>query len=229
MNFSFLDKYLSYFISGAGITVAISLGTVILGTIIGLAMALLKLSKHKPLNWLANIYIEVLRGTPMLLQIMIGFLVLQNFFPTMNIELGVLTVDLGRVFPGMIVLSLNSGAYVAEIIRGGINAVNFGQTEAAHSLGLRPAQTMRYVILPQALRNILPPLGNEFITLIKDSSLLTAIGINELMGSAQIVISNSYIPLEPYFVAAALYFVMTFVTSRLLNLWEKKLGKGYQR
>lgn len=129
----------------------------------------------------------------------------------------------------MIVLSLNSGAYVAEIIRGGITAVNFGQTEAAHSLGLRPSQTMRYVILPQALRNILPPLGNEFITLIKDSSLLATIGINELMGSAQIVVSNSYIPLEPLIVAAVVYFVMTFITSRLVNLWEKKLGKGYQR
>lgn len=192
-------------------------------------MALLKLSKHKPLNWLANIYIEVLRGTPMLLQITIGFLILQGFFPSKDLDVGVLTVSLSRLFPGMIVLSLNSGAYVAEIIRGGITAVNYGQMEAAHSLGLRPAQTMRYVILPQALRNILPPLGNEFITLIKDSSLLATIGINELMGSAQIVVSNSYIPLEPLIVAAAVYFVMTFITSRLVNLWEKKLGKGYQR
>ena len=229
MNFSFLDKYLPYFVSGTGITIIISIVTVVLGTLIGLAMALMKLSKNKPLNWLANIYIEILRGTPMLLQIMIGFLLLQGFFPSKSVELGVLTVDLGRLLPGMIVLSLNSGAYVAEIIRGGIMAINYGQTEASYSLGLRPAQTMRYVILPQALRNILPPLGNEFITLIKDSSLLTAIGINELMGAAQIVISNSYIPLEPYFVAAGVYFVMTFVTSRLLNLWEKKLGKGYQR
>lgn len=192
-------------------------------------MALLKLSKHKPLNWLANIYIEVLRGTPMLLQITIGFLILQGFFPSTDLKVGVLTVGLNRLIPGMIVLSLNSGAYVAEIIRGGITAVNFGQTEAAHSLGLRPSQTMRYVILPQALRNILPPLGNEFITLIKDSSLLATIGINELMGSAQIVVSNSYIPLEPLIVAAVVYFVMTFITSRLVNLWEKKLGKGYQR
>lgn len=192
-------------------------------------MALLKLSKHKPLNWLANIYIEVLRGTPMLLQITIGFLILQGFFPSTDLNIGVLTVGLNRLIPGMIVLSLNSGAYVAEIIRGGITAVNFGQTEAAHSLGLRPSQTMRYVILPQALRNILPPLGNEFITLIKDSSLLATIGINELMGSAQIVVSNSYIPLEPLIVAAVVYFVMTFITSRLVNLWEKKLGKGYQR
>lgn len=229
MDFSFLNKYVSYFISGAGITVGISLVTVCLGTLIGLVMALLKLSKHKPLNWLANIYIEVLRGTPMLLQITIGFLILQGFFPSKDLDVGVLSVSVNRLFPGMIILSLNSGAYVAEIIRGGITAVNFGQTEAAYSLGLRPAQTMRYVILPQALRNILPPLGNEFVTLIKDSSLLATIGINELMGSAQIVVSNSYIPLEPLIVAAGLYFVMTFITSRLLNLWEKKLGKGYQR
>lgn len=228
MDFSFLDKYFPYFVSGTGITMIISIITIILGTCIGLLMALMKLAKNKPMNVLANIYIEVLRGTPMLLQIMIGFLLLQRFFPSKSIEVGVLTVDLGRLLPGMFVLSLNSGAYVAEIIRGGILAVNYGQTEASYSLGLRPAQTMRYVILPQALRNILPPLGNEFITLIKDSSLLTAIGINELMGAAQIVISNSYIPLEPYFVAAGIYFVMTFATSRLLNLWEKKLGKGYQ-
>ncbi len=93
-------------------------------------MALLKLSKHKPLNWLANIYIEVLRGTPMLLQITIGFLILQGFFPSKDLDVGVLTVSLSRLFPGMIVLSLNSGAYVAEIIRGGITAVNYGQMEA---------------------------------------------------------------------------------------------------
>ena len=229
MNFSFLDKYLPYFLSGAVVTIVISILTVIFGTMIGLAMALMKRSKIKPWNWLANSYIELLRGTPMLLQIMIGFILLQRFFPAVDWSVGILTIDLGRLIPGIIVLSLNSGAYVAEIIRGGIAAVDMGQTEASYSLGLRPVQAMRYVIFPQALRNILPPLGNEFVTLIKDSSLLTVIGINELMGSAQIVISNSYIPLEPYFIAAGLYFVMTFVTSRLLSSWEKKLGKGYQR
>lgn len=118
MDFSFLSKYLSYFVSGASITVIISLATVCLGTLIGLAMALLKLSKHKPLNWFANIYIEVLRGTPMLLQITIGFLILQGFFPSNDLNVGVLSVSINRLFPGMIVLSLNSGAYVAEIIRG---------------------------------------------------------------------------------------------------------------
>ncbi|MBL1230841.1 amino acid ABC transporter permease [Enterococcus sp. BWB1-3] len=229
MNFSFLETYVQYFISGAAVTIIISLVTVFFGTMLGVLIALLKLSKAAPLRWLANIYIEIFRGTPMLIQVLIGFGLLQNLFPSFNMPIGILTIDFGRLVPGMIVLSLNSGAYVAEIVRGGINAVNYGQTEAAHSLGLRPIQTMRYVILPQALRNILPALGNEFIILIKDSSLLSIIGINELLSSAQTVISSTYIPLEPYYIAAAIYFVMTFLTSRALAAFEKKLGKGYHR
>lgn len=229
MNFSFLETYSQYFISGAGVTIIISLVTVFFGTLLGVLIALLKLSKISPLRWLANIYIEIFRGTPMLIQVLIGFGLLQNLFPSVNLPIGILTIDMGRLVPGMIVLSLNSGAYVAEIVRAGITAVNYGQTEAAHSLGLRPIQAMRYVILPQALRNILPALGNEFIILIKDSSLLSIIGINELLSSAQTVISSTYIPLEPYYMAAIIYFVMTFLTSRLLAVFEKKLGKGYHR
>lgn len=229
MDFSFLKEFYPYFISGTIITLIISVITVILGTIIGVVIALMKLSKIKPLRWFANIYIEVLRGTPMLVQILIAFGLLQGLFKLPTIDLGILSLDFGRLFPGIIAISLNSGAYVAEIVRGGINAVDFGQQEAAASLGLRPAQAMQYVILPQALRNILPPLGNEFIVLIKDSSLLSTIGIYELMNSAQIVISSSYIPLTPLYVAAAIYFILTFTTSRILNAWEKKLGKGYRK
>ena len=165
----------------------------------------------------------------MLLQIMIGFTLLQNIFRLPLISIGILDIDLSRLLPGIIVISLNSGAYVAEIVRGGINAVDYGQTEAAGSLGLRPLQTMRYVVLPQALRNILPPLGNEFIVLIKDSSLLSIIGIYDLMNSAQIVISSSFNPLGPYLIAGLIYLLLTFTTSRLLNGWEKYLGKGYHR
>ena len=229
MNLSFLETYSQYFVSGAVVTIIISVVTVFFGTLLGVLIALLKLSKVAPLRWLANIYIEVFRGTPMLIQVLIGFGLLQNLFPSVSLPIGILTIDFGRLIPGMIVLSLNSGAYVAEIVRGGINAVNYGQTEAAHSLGLRPIQTMCYVVLPQALRNILPALGNEFIILIKDSSLLSIIGINELLSSAQTVISSTYIPLEPYYVAAMIYFVMTFLTSRALSAFEKKLGKGYHR
>ncbi|HJF20122.1 MAG TPA: amino acid ABC transporter permease [Enterococcus columbae] len=229
MDFSFLKEFYPYFISGTIITLIISMITVLFGTAIGVVIALMKLSKVKPLRWFANIYIEVLRGTPMLVQILIAFGLLQGLFKLPTVSLGILNLDFGRLFPGIIAISLNSGAYVAEIVRGGINAVDFGQMEAASSLGLRPSQAMRYVILPQALRNILPPLGNEFIVLIKDSSLLSTIGIYELMNSAQIVISTSYIPLTPLYVAAVIYFILTFTTSRILNVWEKKLGKGYRK
>jgi polar amino acid transport system permease protein len=177
------------------VTLIISFITIILGTILGVIFALMKLSSVRPFRWLANIYIEVFRGTPMLVQILISIGLLHKVFNLPTIPIGVLDIDFGRLLPGIIALSLNSGAYVAEIVRAGINAVEVGQSEAAGSLGLRPAQTMRYVILPQAMRNILPPLGNEFIVLIKDSSLLSTIGIYELMNSAQIVITSSFIPM----------------------------------
>ncbi|KAF1303886.1 MULTISPECIES: amino acid ABC transporter permease [Enterococcus] len=229
MNFSFLPDFFPYFLSGTVVTIIISVVTIIFGTIIGVVMALLKLSSVSPLRWFANIYIEIIRCTPMLIQILIGFGLLQGIISAPTVAIGVLDVDFSRLIPGIIVISMNSGAYVAEIVRGGIISVEAGQKEAAESLGLRPMQAMRYVILPQALRNILPSMGNEFITLIKDSSLLSTIGIYELLSSAQIVITNSYIPLEPLYIAAIIYFILTFFTGRLLALWEEKMGKGYQR
>lgn len=229
MDYSFLSTYYNYFISGTLVTLIISFITIILGTILGVVFALMKLSSVRPLRWLANIYIEVFRGTPMLVQILISIGLLHKVFNLPTVPIGVLDIDFGRLLPGIIALSLNSGAYVAEIVRAGINAVEVGQSEAAGSLGLRPVQTMRYVILPQAMRNILPSLGNEFIVLIKDSSLLSTIGIYELMNSAQIVITSSFIPMKPLYVAASIYFILTFATSQVLKIWEKKLGKGYRR
>ncbi|EOT29056.1 amino acid ABC transporter permease [Enterococcus saccharolyticus] len=229
MDYSFLSTYYNYFISGTLVTLIVSFITIILGTILGVVFALMKLSSVRPLRWLANIYIEVFRGTPMLVQILISIGLLHKVFNLPTVPIGVLDIDFGRLLPGIIALSLNSGAYVAEIVRAGINAVEVGQSEAAGSLGLRPVQTMRYVILPQAMRNILPSLGNEFIVLIKDSSLLSTIGIYELMNSAQIVITSSFIPMKPLYVAASIYFILTFATSQVLKIWEKKLGKGYRR
>ena len=226
MSFNFIDKFLPYFNDGLIVTLMISAFVVIFGTILGTLIALGKLSSVRPIRWLANIYIEVFRGTPMLVQIMIGFQVLGKM-PLPEFQLGILTEDLSRLVPGIIVLSMNSGAYVAEIVRSGIDAVPKGQTEAAYSLGIRPRQTMIKVILPQAIRNILPALGNEFVTIIKDSSLLATIGVMELYNGAQTTSSTTYQSLSPWLLVAVYYFVVTFITSRLINLLEKKLGRGY--
>jgi His/Glu/Gln/Arg/opine family amino acid ABC transporter permease subunit len=227
MNFNFIPTLLPYFYDGVIVTIVISIIVVFFGLIIGTLMALLKLSKNKLLNIVSNVYVEVLRGTPMLVQILIGYTLITIHAPIFQV--GILDVDLSRLIPGLIVLSMNSGAYVAEIVRGGINSIGQGQMEAAHSLGLKPAQAMRYVILPQAIRNILPALGNEFITVIKDSSLLTTIGIMELWNGAMTVSTITFQPLSPLLIAAAMYFVLTFLTSRLLNVYEKKISKAYTK
>ncbi|MDR0922625.1 MAG: amino acid ABC transporter permease [Lactobacillales bacterium] len=226
-SFSFLPKYLPYFVDGAVVTVLISFLVVFFGVIIGTIMALCKLSKNVVLKTIANVYIEILRGTPMLLQLSIAFVIVKLTAPT--ITMGVLKIDFSLLLTGVIALSMNSGAYVAEIIRGGINAVNIGQNEAASSLGLRPTQTMRYVILPQAARNVLPALGNEFITVIKDSSLLAGFGVFELYYGTKAVTTVTYQSLTPLLFAGLFYFVMTFITSRLLKILEKKLEKGYSK
>ncbi|RZI48996.1 amino acid ABC transporter permease [Lactococcus kimchii] len=228
MNFDFLPKYLPYFNDGMLVTILISAFVVLIGTLLGIVTALGKLSKVAPVRWLANIYIELFRGTPMLVQIMLGFALLGNSsFPTFQV--GILQQDLGRLLPGILVLALNSGAYMAEIVRAGIEAVPAGQREAAYSLGIRPTQTMLTVILPQAIRNILPAVGNEFVTIIKDSSLLYTIGVMEVFNGAQTVVNLTYQTVSPMLFVAFYYFVVTFVVSRLLSLLEKKFGKGYAK
>ena len=227
MDYSFLKEYYSYFVSGSVITLMISIITIFFGTFFGILLALMKRSSLAPLKWVASTYIAIFRGTPMLVQILIANGLFHQVVTLPPITIGVLQIDFSRLFPGILALSMNSGAYVAEIVRAGINAVSSGQIEAARSLGMNGSQTMRFIVFPQALRNILPALGNEFIVLIKDSSLLSTLGIYELMNSAQIVITSSFIPLKPLYVAAIIYFFMTFVTSQLLKLWENKLGKGF--
>lgn len=227
MNFSFLPKYLPYFINGALTTLVIAALTVVLGSLIGFFFSLLKLSKSKILHFIATVYIEIVRGTPAMLQIMICYYGLSNFVSLPEIYIG--NLDLSRVIPGCIALSLNSGAYVAEIIRSGISAVNIGQTEAAYSLGMRPGKTMKFIILPQAIRNILPALGNEFVTIIKESSVLSVIGIAELMFSASLVQGATFIPIEPLIVAGVIYFILTFTTSRILAVFEVKMSKGIRK
>jgi len=228
MNFSFLPKFLPYFNDGAIVTILVSIIVVFFGTILGVILALSKLSKYKLLRIISNVYVTVFRGTPMVLQIMIFFVAMKvDFLPTITI--GILDIDLSRLFPGIVALSMNSGAYVAEVIRGGILSVPQGQKEAAYSLGLRPAQTMFSVILPQAMRNILPALGNEFITIIKDSSLLATIGIMELYNGGLTTGSTTYITLEPLIISGLYYLAMTMFASWLLGKIEKKVGRAYTR
>ncbi|MBS7577302.1 MULTISPECIES: amino acid ABC transporter permease [unclassified Enterococcus] len=227
MNFDFLPKYLPYFTDGLVFTVIISILVVSFGTIFGVILALMKLSKNVILKAIANVYIEFFRGTPMVVQIMFAFVLTKVSLPT--VHFGILSVGLDRLVPGILVMAMNSGAYVAEIIRGGILSINKGQTEAAYSLGLKPNLTLRYVILPQAIRNILPALGNEFVVIIKDSSLLSTIGVMELYNGTQTVMNASYNQIGPLFFVCILYFILTFVTTRLIGLGEKRLGRGYQR
>lgn len=223
MDFSFLSKYYPYYISGALTTFVIALTTVCLGTIIGLIFALLKISKIKVLKLISTVYIEIVRGTPALLQVMICYSILTKLITIPNITI-IGDMDLSRLIPGIIAMSINSGAYVAEVIRSGIMAVDKGQTEAASSLGMKSSMTMRFIILPQAIKNILPALGNEFVTVIKESSILSVIAIAELMFNASTVQSRTFRPLEPLFVAAGIYFIMTFTTSRIIAFFERRMN-----
>ncbi|EOD7833528.1 ABC transporter permease subunit [Staphylococcus aureus] len=210
----FISKYGSFFLKGIKITILISLIGVALGSILGAFVALMKLSKIKIISWIASIYIEILRGTPMLVQVFIVFFGIT----------AALGLDISALVCGTIALVINSSAYIAEIIRAGINAVDKGQMEAARSLGLNYRQTMKSVIMPQAIKNILPALGNEFVTLIKESSIVSTIGVGEIMFNAQVVQGISFDPFTPLLVAAALYFVLTFVLTRIMNMIEGGLN-----
>lgn len=176
-------------------------------------MALLKLSKNKLILTVASLYTWIIRGTPMLLQLFFFYYGL----PFVGIKLEPMSA-------AIIGLSLNSGAYMAEIIRGGILSVDKGQFEACKALGFTYGQTMRRVILPQTIRVLIPSVGNEFITMLKDTSLVSAIAMEELMRAAQQVYSSNFRPMEPFFVAACIYLALTTVFTTLFSIWEKKLS-----
>ncbi|HEP1299379.1 Octopine transport system permease protein occM [Streptococcus pyogenes] len=225
MDLSFLPKYWAYFNYGVLVTIMISISVVFFGTLIGVLVTLIKRSHVKPLTWVVNLYVWIFRGTPMVVQIMIAFAWMHfNNMPT--IGFGVLDLDFSRLLPGIIIISMNSGAYISEIVRAGIEAVPKGQLEAAYSLGIRPQNAMRYVILPQAFKNILPALGNEFITIIKDSALLQTIGVMELWNGAQSVVTATYSPISPLLVAAFYYLMVTTVMAQLLAVLERHMAQG---
>nr|WP_275440390.1 amino acid ABC transporter permease [Paenibacillus sp. ACRRY] len=186
---------------------------VLLGTILGVLVALLRISRMWPIKFLASTYIELIRGTPMLVQILI-----------IHYGLTVIGINLPAFMSGVVALTINSSAYMAEVFRAGIQAIDKGQAEAARSLGLTHGMTLRYIILPQAFRNMLPAIGNEFIIIIKDSSLVSMIGIAEIIYTARAVQGVTFQPLAPLLVAAALYFVITFTLANLLAWIERRLS-----
>ncbi|APB31918.1 ABC transporter substrate-binding protein/permease [Vagococcus teuberi] len=210
---SFLNKYAPYYIKGTGYTIFLAIIGVLFGSILGTLLALMKQSKNKLFKWISVIYIEYVRGTPLLVQIFLVFF-----------GLNVLGINLSALASSCVALSLNSGAYVAEIIRAGLNAVDKGQAEAARSLGMSQKKAMRYIIMPQAIKNILPALGNEFVTVIKESSVVSVIGVSELMFQAGVVRGASFKPFLPILIASLIYFVLTFTLSRALGVAERRIG-----
>lgn len=213
MNFSFLEKYYGYFLRGAEITVVLAFFAVLIGTVLGLFLTLLRRSKVKIIGFIATAYVEFVRGTPLLVQIYIIYIGLPKL----------IGIDFPDLTVGAIALALNSSAYVSEIIRAGIEAVDKGQMEAARSLGMNERMAMFQVVIPQAFKNILPALGNEFISVIKESSMVSVIGVAELMYNANTVKGNTALGLEPVVVAAIIYFIMTFTLTRVLGYVERRM------
>ena len=208
------DKFL---ITGIGYTLSMALITVVCGTIIGSLIALLRMTKIAPLRWIAAVYVEIIRGTPMLLQLYLFYFALPQLIPFLNKK---------QYLCVCIALICNSAAYVSEIIRSGIQAVDGGQTEAARSLGLSSSQTMTNVVLPQAIKNILPALGNEFIMVTKDTSLASTFFIGDLMTQCLLIKGATYLTMEPLIMVAVVYFVLTYILSKMVGGLERRLRRG---
>lgn len=221
-------EYASYFGRGVFYTVFLSFCSVALGLILAFLLALMRLSKSKILRFISGAYIEIVRGTPMLVQL---YIIYYGLFGVISVPSFTMFGFMAstRFIPGVVAISLNSAGYVAEIIRGGIQGVDFGQSEAARSLGLSQRQNMLYIVLPQAIKNILPAIANEFVTVIKESSICSVLGMQDIMYNAKSVQSATYRVLEPLIVSAVLYFAMTFPTSKAIQALERKMRKSDQR
>ncbi|MBQ8074701.1 MAG: amino acid ABC transporter permease [Oscillospiraceae bacterium] len=214
LTIKYWDKFL---ITGMQYTISLAALTVGVGAVIGALIALLRMSRIAPFRWIAAVYTEIIRGTPMLLQLYLFYFALPQLIPFLNKK---------QYLCVAIALICNSAAYVSEIIRSGIQAVDIGQTEAARSLGMNQSLTMTQIILPQAIKNILPALGNEFIMIIKDTSLASTFFIGDLMTQCLLIKGATYLTMEPLIMVAVIYFVLTFVLTKLLGVFERRLRRG---
>ena len=253
-NFVKLVPYLEMFRSGLIITVMLSVGTVALGAVLGVILALMRmsdlrplrslgltkdgrlrgpgfltaLSKFNPLSFLATAYVEILRSTPVIVQIAVIYYGIFGVIDLPTFSLFGIT-KFHRFFPGVVALGMNSGAYLCEIIRSGIQSIDGGQSEAARSLGMSQSQTLRFVVLPQAIRNILPAIANEFVVIIKESAVTYTIGVQDIMAVVQSVKGATYLIMEPLLVATALYFCLCFPASKLVAYFERRMSRGNKR
>ena len=212
VNFELMQNAFPLLIAGACITVEITALTVFFGMIIGICVSLIRMSDFKILRWLGNVYVDFIRGTPLLIQIFLVYFALPS----------IIGHRVDAYFAAISACSINSGAYMAEVFRGGIQSIDAGQMEAGRSLGMTWWQTMRYIILPQAFKRIIPPLGNEFIAMLKDSSLVSVIGFEELTRRGQLIIARTYASFEIWMAVAIIYLILTFTVARLTGLLERK-------
>ena len=211
-----LSKYwYVYLVEGVSTTLIFTCIAVALGVVLGTLIAMLKMSKFKIIRFFVNVYIEVIRGTPILLQLYIFYFVLPELLPFLNLT---------QFMWVAIAMCINSSAYVSEVIRSGIQAVDKGQTEAARSLGMSQGQTMMKIILPQAVRNILPALGNEFIMILKETSLASTFFLGDLMTSHKVVSGATFLQLESLIIVGCIYLCFTFPLSKLVEYFEKRMA-----
>lgn len=253
-NFSKIVPYAELFIQGMLVTVLLSLFTVAIGFCIALVLALMRLSNFQPLrflrmspdghqkeegflaavsrfnpvSFLATAYVEIIRSTPVIVQIFIIYYGLFSIIDLPSFQLFGF-IKFNRFFPGVVALGMNSGAYVCEIIRSGIQSIDGGQTEAARSLGLSQTQNLRYIILPQAVKNILPAIANEFVVIIKESAITYTIGVQDIMSAVNAVKGATFIIIEPLLVATAIYFCLCFPTSKVIAYFERRMSRGDKR
>lgn len=253
-NFARLKPYAGMFAEGLAITVLLALFTVLIGFILALLLALMRmsnfrpfralglnrdghlrdggflltLSKFNPLSFIATAYVEVIRSTPMMVQILIIYLGVFSVIQLPKFSIFGF-IESQRFIPGVVALGMNSGAYLCEIIRSGIQSIDGGQTEAARSLGLSQRQNLRFIILPQAVKNILPAIANEFVVIIKESAITYTIGVQDIMGAVNNIRGATFLIMEPLLVATALYFCLCFPTSKIIAYFERRMSSGDRR
>lgn len=222
MSDIFTQENVTFMLQGAGVSLLLALGAIVIGCLIGILISACKLSKNVFLRFIGNFYVEIFRGTPMLLQILFFFLGIPVIYQKITGN----RMIANSYLVGLIALSLNSGAYQTELIRSGIQGVDKGQWEACETLGITHGVMMKEIILPQAFKRIIPPLVSEFITLIKDSSLISTIGAVELLYSAQVLGKRYYDYVSPLTVAGVMYLCMTLLTSFISKKIERKFAEN---